>query len=445
MKPSARTTLPPSGPQWVEARGRPRWLRYKEPVGDVRDQQPGTRIKEWDLGDDPERQIEATGERPVMYAWLGTEPRTEHPFNVYNDIASQPKALRDTFALNADVIPALAARLVERGYAGMIGYGLGTSFYASRTALPALWAYAGWEAVALDSIELAGHDQPLDLVRNVVIGYSGSGSTVDTVRAARRLRERGAYQVVCTSVAESPLTKEADEVVVCAGGFDTGGSDTFHFTTRVAASIWLALELGALRRPGERDWDGLRERLFAIPDALEAIFAGVSARAEVLSRRYCDVRCVVVVGSGACEGLAEEIALKYDEMSHVPAKDMTPARHIHGVLGTTAPNVLTIVLAAREDPNYKTLRDVAQVTRMLKAPSIAIVSEDDTAVASEVDDLFRLPENDPILFPLLAVLPGQLLAYWCGVARGDVNPDCQRSDHARHARVWHWLYPSGAH
>ena len=414
-------------------------------MGNVYDQRPGTRIKEWDLGDDPAAQVEATAERPVMYAWLGTEPRSEHPFNVYNDIASQPKALRDTFSLNRERIPELARRLHERGYEGMVGYGLGTSFYAPRTAVPAFWRLAGWRAVALDSLELLGHDQPLDLGRNVAFGYSGSGSTVDTVAAAERLRERGAHQVCFTSVDESPLTRVCDETVVCAGGFDTGGSDTFHFTTRVAASVWLALELGALRRPGELDWDALRRRLLAVPDRLEASFAAVSTRAEALARRYRHVRSVFVVGSGAGEGLAEEIALKYDEMSHVPAKDMTPARHIHGVLGTTAPSILTVILAPLADPNYGRLRDVAQVTRMLKAPSIAIVSDSDTAVAEEVDDVFRLPETDPVLFPLLAVLPGQLLAYWCGVAQGDVNPDCQRADHARHARVWHWLYPKGEH
>lgn len=409
------------------------------------EQQPGTRIKEWGLGDDAVARIEATAERPVMYEWLGTGPRGEHPFNVYGDIASQPRALRDTFALNAERIPDLARRLAARGTTGLVAYGLGTSYYAARTAVPAFWRWAGWQAVALDSLELAGHDQPLDLERSVAVGYSSSGSTVDSVRAARRLRERGAYQVAFVSVGDSPLTQVTDETVVCAGGFDTGGSDTFVYTTRVAASMWLALELGALLRPGERDWDALRARLFAVPDRLEAAFDAVAARARALAARYKDVRAVFVVGSGAGEGLAEEIALKYDEMCHIPAKDMTPARHIHGVLGTTAPDVLTLVLAPLDDPNYGSLRDVAQVTRMLKAPSIGIVSEADTAVADEVDDVFRLAETDPDLFALHAVLPGQLLAYFAAVALGDVNPDCQRADHARHAKVWHWLYPPGAH
>jgi glucosamine--fructose-6-phosphate aminotransferase (isomerizing) len=285
----------------------------------------------------------------------------------------------------------------------------------------------------------------LDLRRSVAIAYSGSGSTVDSIRAATELKAQGAFQIAFTSVAASPITKICDETIVCAGGFDTGGSDTFHYTTRLAASVWLALEIGARRRPGARDWEDLRRRLYAVPDKLEASVGWVSARARALSARYKDVRSVFIVGAGPNEGLAEEIALKYDEMSHIPAKAMCPGRHLHGALGTTTQDILTLVIAPQEDPNYAALRDVAQVTLMLKAPSIALISDGDGAVAEQVDDAFRLPETDPILFSLLGILPGQLLAYFAGVAQGDVNPDCQRANVARHARVWHWLFPKGAH
>ena len=408
-------------------------------------QEPGTRIKEWDLGENAEVLIEATGESPVMYVWLGTEPRAEHPFNVYEDIRSQGRALRDTFELNREVIPELARRLVERGLESVFGYGLGTSQYAAKTALASFWAYAGCPAYAVDSLEYAGFRPPIGAGLTVALAYSGSGSTTDTIRAAEAMKELGAYQVAFTSVAASPLTAVCDETIVCAGGFDTGGSDTFHYTTRVAASVWLALEIGALHDPDARGWNALRTRLFAVPDKLDSMFDAISARAEVLSARYKDIRSVFIVGSGPNEALAEEITLKYDEMSHIPAKPMCPGRHLHGALGTTTHEILTIVIAPLDDPNYAALRDVAQVARMLKAPSIALVSELDEAVAAEVDDVFRLPEREPILFSLLSVLPGQLLAYFAGVAQGDVNPDCQRANIARYARVWHWLFPRGAH
>lgn len=405
----------------------------------------GKRIKQWGVEGDIRRHIEGTAEYPIMYRALGTQPQTQHPFNLYGDIHSQAAALRDTFHNNREVVPAIARRLVDRGMTGMVGHGLGTSQFVAQTASAAFWTYAGWSAKDLDSLEYVRHGHPIDFARTVFFSYSGSGSTVDSNRAAARAKELGAYQVAFTSIAGSPITQKCDETIVCAGGFDTGGSDTFHYTTRLAASVWLALEIGALTRPDERDWRHLRERLFATADKMAAMFDWVSERSRLLAARYKDVRSILVVGSGANEGTAEEIALKYDEMSHIPTKGMCPGRHIHGALGLTQHDILTIIIAPLEDPAYEPLRDVAQATDMLKSPSIGIISEEDEAVADQVDDVFRLPETDPILFSILAILPGQLLPYWGAVAQGNINPDTQRANVARHAKVWNWLFPKDTH
>jgi len=102
-------------------------------------------------------------------------------------------------------------------------------------------------------------------------------------------------------------------------------------------------------------------------------------------------------------------------------------------------------VAPLDDPNYEALRDVAQASFMLKSPSIALISEQDERVAEQVDDVFRLDETDPNIFSVLAILPGQLLPYWSAVAQGDINPDCQRANIARHAKVWNWLFPKDTH
>jgi glucosamine--fructose-6-phosphate aminotransferase (isomerizing) len=405
----------------------------------------GKRIKQWNIEGDIRQHIEGTAEHSIMYRALGTEPQTQHPFNLYGDIRSQPEALRGTFALNREIIPALAKKLVDKGFTAMAGHGLGTSQFVAQAAAAAFWMWAGWDARDLDSLEYLNFSHPIDFKKTVFFAYSGSGSTVDSNRAAAKAKELGAYQVAFTSVAGSPITQKCDDSIVCAGGFDTGGSDTFHYTTRLAASIWLALEIGALTHPNARDWNDLRQRLFATADKMEAMFEWASERARILSARYKEIRSIIAVGAGGNEGTAEEIALKYDEMGHIPTKGMCPNRHIHGALGLTDHRILTIILAPLDDPGYKELRDIAQVTDMLKSPSIGIISEADDEVAAQVDDVFRLPETDPVLFSILAILPGQLLPYWSAVAQGDINPDCQRANIPRYARVWNWLFPKDTH
>jgi len=405
----------------------------------------GKRIQEWGWEGDMDRLIEGTGEYPIMYRALGTQPQTQHPYNLYGDIKIQPTALRETLHNNLDVVQRIGDKIVARKLNRFLGTGLGTSQFVAQTASGAFWQFAGIEASDVDSLEFIETSRVYDLTRTIFVAYSGSGSTVDSNRAAQKARQNGAYTLAFTSVAGSPITKNCEDAILCAGGFDTGGSDTFHYTTRLGASILLALAIGERLQPGAFDYQAMRARLLEIPDKFAAMFDAVDARCHVLGKRYTHIRANLVVGSGTQLGTAEEFALKYDEMCHIPTKPMCPARHIHGALGLTDERILTILVAPKISPAYKEMCDIARATQILKSPSIAVVSESDDELAALVDDVIRLPEDDEVLFSLLAILPGQLLPYWTAVESVNINPDCQRSNIAKYARVWRMLFPPGTH
>jgi len=402
----------------------------------------GQRIKTWGIGGNVREQIEGTGEVPIMYRALGTAVQTQHPFNLYFDIKSQPDALRGTFESSHEIV-AVARELARRDPIGLIGLGSGTSQFVAQVANAAFARFAGFPGWDYDSLAFLRHTPPVDFSRFAVMAYSGSGSTVDTVAAARGSREAGAYTVAFTSIEGSPVVQASDARILTSGGFDTGGSDTFHYTTRVAAAIYLALEVGKIRRPGAFDYEDLQRQLVATAGQMADIFDAVDARCQTIAERFREVRSILVVGAGANYGTAEEIALKFDEMAHIPTKPMNPGRHIHGALGLTDEQILTVLIAP-PGPSYKDLHSIAKVTQLLKTPAVAIVSDDDTEIADIVDYVVRLPVRDETIFSVLAVLPGQLLPYWCGVGLG-LNPDTQRSNVPKHARVWNLLFPPGTH
>ena len=91
------------------------------------------------------------------------------------------------------------------------------------------------------------------------------------------------------------------------------------------------------------------------------------------------------------------------------------------------------------------IKDDASNQNTIVADYNALISQDDEAVAEQVDDVFRLPETDPLIFSVLAILPGQLMPYWGAVANGGINPDTQRANIPRHAKVWNWLFPKDTH
>ncbi len=414
-------------------------------MDDSRLRETGYRVKRWGIDEaKADRLAEATSEYPIMYQALGTPPKTGHPFNIYHDIGVQPKALTDTLQQNAALIAAIAEEVIKRGLTRVVGFGLGTSQFVAQVAANGYWKFAGLDADQVDAVELQLYDRPQDWTKTAFIAYSGSGSTTDSNRAAQLAKARGGYVIALTSVADSPLSQIADVNIVCAGGYDTGGSDTFHYTTRLAASLMLALEIGERARPDAHDYADLKQQLLAAGDLMGSVFSAVDARCHSIAKRLKHARSILVVGSGPQLGTAEEIVLKFDEMCHIPAKAMCWGRHVHGALGLTDERIHTLIIASPGEA-YRRLIDIATATQMLKTPSIAIVTENDEEIASRVDDVVRLPALEETLFSILAILPGQLLPYYCAVELGDVNPDCQRSNIPKHARVWHMLFPPGTH
>lgn len=405
----------------------------------------GYRTKRWGIDEkEASSLIEGTSEYPIMYRALGTEPKTRHPFNLYNDISIEGKAIKDTLEQNGELIPRIAQEMVGKGITHIVGFGLGTSQFVAQAAAYGFWKFAGILADQMDAVEYQMYPPPYDYQRTAFFAYSGSGSTTDSNKAAEIARDKGGYLLAITSITGSPLGKLSNANIVCAGGYDTGGSDTFHYATRLAAVLMLAIEIGKRVNPKAFDYDELKSQLLSVGDWYVEKFMEIDARCHTIATRLKNARTILTVGSGPQLGTAEEIALKFDEMSHIPTKAMCWGRHIHGALGLTDERIHTIIVAPH-GKSYQRMQDIARVTQMLKSPAIGILAENDNELAEKVDDVIRIPDYEETIFSLPAILPGQLLPYYCAVELGNINPDCQRSNIPRYAKVWNWLFPPGTH
>jgi fructoselysine-6-P-deglycase FrlB-like protein len=396
------------------------------------------------LGDDPAARIEATTEYPVMYRALGTEPRTEHPFNVYLDIKSEPVAVKRTLEVTGESADRITNELLRRGIRHIVGIGMGTSQFVPQAAGPALWEWSHITSEDRDSVEVMTVAKPYDMKHTALFAYSGSGSTVDTLAATRKMMELGMYSVAITSVAESPLTELCDDSIACAGGFDTGGSDTFHYATRLAATQLLALALGERKGIRNVDFQRLREQLHAVPDLMADRWESIDARCRSMAKAFARVRSIIIVGAGPNWGTAEEMELKFEEMAHIPAKSMVPTRHLHGALGLTSDQILTILLYPR-NASEKWFDQIAKFTMMIKSPAVAILPDGEDHIAPLMDYVVRTPVHNEHLFALYVVPIIQLFPYYCAVEQGDINPDCQKSDIPKHARGWSMVLGPGGH
>jgi glucosamine--fructose-6-phosphate aminotransferase (isomerizing) len=91
----------------------------------------------------------------------------------------------------------------------------------------------------------------------------------------------------------------------------------------------------------------------------------------------------------------------------------------HGPIALIDEKMPVVVLAPREPqiPYEKIVGNVEEV-RARGGKVIAVVDEEDTAVASLADDVIRLPSSSALLGPIVSAVPLQLLAYHVADLRG---------------------------
>ena len=89
----------------------------------------------------------------------------------------------------------------------------------------------------------------------------------------------------------------------------------------------------------------------------------------------------------------------------------------HGPIALIDENFPTIAVAPDDEVREKTISNLEEI-RARKGPIFAFGTEGDDRLAELADASVLLPKVNPILAPLLMVVPLQLLAYHVGVLRG---------------------------
>ena len=115
--------------------------------------------------------------------------------------------------------------------------------------------------------------------------------------------------------------------------------------------------------------------------------------------------------------VALEGALKLKEISYIHAEGYPAAEMKHGPIAMIDERTPSVVVIPHDAMYEKTLSNL-EVVRARKGPIIAVTTEDNAALAQQVNDVILVPKTLECLFPLIAVVPLQLLAYHIAVARG---------------------------
>ena len=134
-----------------------------------------------------------------------------------------------------------------------------------------------------------------------------------------------------------------------------------------------------------------------------------------------NVSDIYVLGRGIHFPIAKEAALKLKELTYIHAEGIPGGELKHGPLALMDENVFVIII----NPNDSTYTDTINSANEIKARGAKIIGISDKE--SDVYDYWiKAPKIDESLYPLVEIIPIQLLAYYAALEK-DTDPDYPRN------------------
>jgi glucosamine--fructose-6-phosphate aminotransferase (isomerizing) len=245
---------------------------------------------------------------------------------------------------------------------------------------------------------------------------SQSGETIDTLAAMREARRRGAKVYGIVNVVGSTLARESDGGVYTHAGPEIGVASTKAFTSQIAVLAVLTLCLARLRGMTQKEGRTIVHALQEIPGKIQAILANNDAIQEI-ARAYAHHNNFLYLGRGYNFPVALEGALKLKEISYIHAEGYPAAEMKHGPIALIDEQMPVVFICIQDSAYDKVLSNMEEV-RARKGKIIAVASEGDERIRDKADHVIYVPRTEEMLYPLLTVIPLQLLAYHIAVERG---------------------------
>jgi glucosamine--fructose-6-phosphate aminotransferase (isomerizing) len=331
------------------------------------------------------------------------------------EIAEQPRTWRGLLERDGEV--AAVARALDALDPPLVRIAAhGTSDHAGIYASYLLRALRGWTVVR-DSMSMplyygVAAARPGELA----IGISQSGETPDVVAWLERAGAAGATTLAITNGEGSALARAADHALHVGAGAERSIAATKTYTGTLAA---IALLAGRLAGRGA----AMAASLGAVADDAERLLDGLDAAVTPVADALARIDRMYLVARGIELATANEVALKLTEVAYLGAKAMSATAMAHGPVAALDADVPLWAIAA-PDATLPAVAEAARRAREAGAPVIA----SGPAAAELADAAHRLAvpaPAEPLLSPLLSVLPGQAFAWTLARAKG-IDPGAPR-------------------
>jgi glucosamine--fructose-6-phosphate aminotransferase (isomerizing) len=369
--------------------------------------------------------------KPFYVQWdLQAAEKAGYPHFMLKEIHEQPRALRDTIGgrLKEDgtvLLPEVRLTLAQiRSLQKVAVVACGTAAHAGIVGKYIMEKLVRMP-VEVDIASEFRYRDPLVDENTLTVIISQSGETADTLAGLRAAKQRGSRVVAVTNVVGSSIAREAHDVIYTMAGPEIAVASTKAYITQLEAMYLLAGFLGQARGTiAPEAAVELAKALQSLPQQVHDVLAQEST-IKKWAERISQWDDAFFIGRGLDYAVALEGSLKLKEISYIHAEAYAAGELKHGTLALITEGVPVIALATQPDLYDKMVSNITEV-KARGAYVTAITLPGSKEIAKAVDEVFYLPEANPLITPVLTVVPLQLLAYYAAICR-DCDVDKPRN------------------
>ena len=253
--------------------------------------------------------------------------------------------------------------------------------------------------------------------KTLVIVISQSGETADTIAAMKECKEKGATVLAIVNVVGSSIAKLADYCLYTWAGPEIAVATTKGYTTQVAVlamfAVWAA---GQLKTISHGAYASMVIDIMRLPERAQRAL-DLNSRVKKLADKYYDNQSLFFIGRNMDYAVALEGSLKLKEISYLHSEAYAAGELKHGTIALIEPGRLVVALCCYEKLFDKTVSNIQQV-KARGARVLAVAHEGNRSIFQEADDVLLVPQTDPLLAPVIEIIPMQLFAYYVAKKNG---------------------------
>ena len=292
--------------------------------------------------------------------------------------------------------------------------GSGTSYNCGLLGKQLLSKFAKIKTEVIMSSEFQYYSDSLE-PNSVVIAISQSGETADVLHSVKKAKENGAKILSIVNVPTSSLARMSDSILTLNCGPEIGVAATKSFM----GQLMLIYKIVNILSSGQMPFDKFNQRNLLM--MVKKVLNSDGIIQNLVSSLDTNIKDIYILGRSIHYPIALEGSLKIKELAYIHAEGIAAGELKHGPLALIDKESVVVVL----NPTDETYQDVISSSNEIKSRGAHIIGISNKK--NEVYDRFvELPDVDSYLYPILEIIPLQLMSYYLALKK-QVDPDYPRN------------------